>query len=309
MLKWISEKVENARIAWSFPDYEKAKREEHLAAADHRFSSAGIEREIAELAQGPTREAAIKFGPQEASLNADITANRKLVEQLRQKLAVLERSYKDELDCLYRKVADAKISIDALYEEKSDAHEAIRDAKSSIDHWYRMSDCYLGNKGREIPKSRIFGRSQNDLEYYKSQKASAISSLRDCQEEIEKLKYNRASYFKEIEAIKDERRYMYKLKSEGATVPDVKSSISEIVSSMSKLETSLREIKADRDRFVQVSRIKLGIPEREREVDRIKTARLEYIKSFDSDVSVAQREQQHRLEWLTRHSEKRKRAG
>src|SRR6478672_725388 len=194
MLKWISEAFENARIAWSFPDYEKARREEHLAAAVRRFPTQKLEREIAELAQAPAREAALKFGPPAAALKAEIAADRERDRVLRQKLAVFERNYKKELDDLHLKLGEAKEALDELYEEKNEAHKAFNDAKSSIDHWYRMSNCYLGNRGREIPKSRIFGRSQNDLDQYKSEKSSAARTIERLREDIEDMKDDKVSH-------------------------------------------------------------------------------------------------------------------
>lgn len=222
MLKWISEAFENARIAWSYPDYEKARREEHLAAAVRRFPTQKLEREIAELAQAPAREAALKFGPPAAALKAEIAADRERDRVLRQKLAVFERNYKKELDDLHLKLGEAKEALDELYEEKNEAHKAFNDANSSIDHWYRMSNCYLGNRGREIPKSRIFGRTQNDLDHYKSEKTSAARTIERLREEIEDTKDDKVRYFKEVTALKALRQQMFDLKTGGATASGLK---------------------------------------------------------------------------------------
>jgi len=302
MFKWISDAFENTRIAWSFPDYEKARREEHLAAADRRFPTEKLEREIAELAKAPSREAALKFGPTAAALRAEIAADRERDRVLRQKLAVFERNYKKELDDLYLKLGEAKEALDELYEEKNEAHKAFNDAKSSIDHWYRMSNCYLGNRGREIPKSRIFGRSQNDLDHYKSEKSSAARTIARLREEIEDTKDDKVRYFKEVTALKALRQQMFDLKTGGASAAGLKSAISENGSSLSKREARLGTIEGERAAFLAQSRMALGIPEREQDVQRIKMARQAFIQSFESSASVAQRKEQHRREWRARHS-------
>ena len=116
MFLWISEKFEAARIAWSFPDYERARREEHLAAADRQFPTQKQERELAELGQALAEEAALKFDPAAASLKAEIAADRERGQELRQKLAFFERDYKNEIDDLYKKVGSAKKALDVLYE-------------------------------------------------------------------------------------------------------------------------------------------------------------------------------------------------
>lgn len=302
MFKWISEKFETARIAWSFPDFEKARREEHLAAAVRRFPTQKLERELAELAQAPAREAALKFGPPAASLKAEIAADRERVRELRQKLAVFERDYKKEIDDLYKKVGDAKEALDDLYEEKNTAHKAVSDAKASIDHWYRMSNCYLGNRGREIPKSKIFGRSQNDLEYYKSQKASAVKTLALCREEIDEIKDERSKLFEKIKSSKQSRQNMFDLRAEGATASALKLAISETSSSLLTREERIKIIDDERVTFLRQSWVALGIPEREQEVKRIKTVRQNFIMSFESSASVAQRKERHRREWRARNS-------
>ena len=302
MFKWISKAFEDARIAWSFRGYEKVRREEHLAAAFRRFPTEELEREIAELAQAPAREAAQKFGPPAAALKAEIAADRERDRVLRQKLAVFERNYKKELDELYRKVGEAKEALDELYEEKNDAHKEFKDARDSVDHWYRMSDCYLGNRGKEIPKSRIFGRSQNDLDHYKSQKSAAAESIARLRDEIEDIKDDKSKCFAEIAALKALRQQMFDLRTEGATASALKSAISENGSSQSKRETRLSAIEDELAVFLRHSRMALGIPEREQNVERIKTARQTFIESFDSSASVALRKARHRREWLARHS-------
>lgn len=302
MLKWISATIEDARIAWSFLGYQKAKRAEHLADADHRFSSEKLEREIAKLFRGPTQEAAIRFGQPAASLNAEITTNRERIREFSRKIEVLQRNYTKELSDLYEKVADAKTSLSDLYEEKSEAHEEIRDAKESIDHWYRMSNCYLGNKGREIPKSRIFGRSQNDLEGFKSDKSDAINKLKRCQNAIAELHADKASYSEEINKVKNAQLVMRSIMNRGVTVPSLNKAVADASSSISELTARINDIEIKCASFLHESKINLGIPEREAEVIRIKKRHQDYIKAFDSVDAVAQRKAQHKREWRTRNS-------
>ncbi|RYG88063.1 MAG: hypothetical protein EON59_05575 [Alphaproteobacteria bacterium] len=261
-----------------------------------------MEREIAELAQAPAGEAALKFGPPAAALKAEIAADRERDRVLRQKLAVFERNYKKEIDGLYQKLGEAKEELDELYEEKNEAHKAFNDAKSSVEYWYRMSNCYLGNRGKEIPKSRIFGLSQNDLDHYKSEKSSAAKTIARVREEIEVTKDDKVRYFTEITALKALRQRMFDLKTEGATASGLKSAISENGSSLSKREARLGAIEEERAAFLGQLRMALGIPEREHDVQRIKTARQAFIQSFESGASVAKRKEQHRREWHARHS-------
>lgn len=301
MFRWITEALENARIARDFRQSEEVTRELHLAAADRRFPTKHLEREIAGLARAPAREAALRFGPPAAALRAEIAGDRERARELRQKLSVLERNYKGELDELHRKVRAASEELDDLNEEKNLAHKDFEKAKSSIDHWYRMSNCYLGNRGKEIPKSRMFGRSQNDLEYYKSKKSDAAKRLGVLREEIEELKDDKLRYRQAIEATKASRQEMFDLRKSGATASALKQEISEHEAMQSEREARLRRIEGERAAFVAQARHSLGIPERQQEVERIKAARQAFRESFDSSASVARRREQHGREWRARH--------
>jgi hypothetical protein len=298
MFRWLAERVEDARIAASFPGYDKARREEHLTAAKRRFSTARLEREIATLACEPAREAALRFGPAAAALRAELAGDRERMRELRRRLALLERDYKAELNGLYAKVRETREALGDLYEERDEARKVLADAQSSIDHWYRMSNCYLGNRGRKVPRSRVFGRSQNDLDYEKAQKAKAIARLNDCRAEIEDLRALRAQHGAEIERVKAARSEMFTLKADGARLGAIRAEISDLTLVLSEREASLQRVEDDRSRFLLQARVSLGIPEREQEVERLRAARRDSLKAFESAAAVAARKAQHRRDWL-----------
>lgn len=301
MLGWALKELEKTRVAWSYIGHERDERRRHLAIAGDRFPTSDLEQEIADLSRTLASEVALRHDPIGAPLLEGAEHDRQTLRSLRRQIAVLERDYKSELDELHARIGSTKAMLDHLYADKDEIHEEIETTKASIDHWYRMSDCYLGNRGRKIPKSRLFGRSQDDLDHYKVRKASALQALDSCRQEIDEAKAIKAGLVRDLAELMASRQEMRDMRARGVSVESLQVAIVQATSSLRAGEARIRDFQVERARFEAERRADLGIPERGEELKRMRSAREAFVKSFDSLAAIRQRKEEHLSVWRAKH--------
>lgn len=297
MIPWLNHHLHRVRIALAYPRFEKARRVEHQQIANARYSTEHLHAEVRELVARADAQASAEFDAPLAATQADLAKCEARIAEFRHQHDLLQRSFQDELDEHYARVADLTVRIDALYEEKRDAHEQRQAAQASIDNWYQQSRSSFGHKGREIPKRNLFGRSQDDLEFFKAKKSSSIATIRECADEIATLKEERGDVFELINALKLERREMFKLKRQGLTSPMLLAQISELSEVRDRLAQEVSRLRREKGTFIREAHRSLGIGKLEQEIARLDSERQCFLASFDTAENKAKLKVEHERAW------------
>jgi hypothetical protein len=298
VLKGIRDAIQGAKVALDFIKYNRIKRKEHREIAKKRFSTAEIECELTGLIGTLQRQVEVEFDYPVLKMNSEIKSINARISVYERQSVLLQRSYDVEIGNLYGKLSKLKVEIDDTFVEKSEARSQMQDAQASIDHWYRMSNCYVGNRGREIPKSALFGRSQNDLDYYKSNKESAYKLLSECGRAIADLRDERDSLKVELSKVKSDKNEMIALKKSGININENTKNIRIENQHSARILQSINEINNSKSLFLLSERSRLGIVARESLIEKMNIVRVIYIKSFDTKAEKLRRKQNHRQEWF-----------
>ncbi len=324
--------VQDIRIDADYPRYELEQRRAHEAAASRRFDTTQLEREIGAIRRSAEAEGLAAFGPRINELGASIKALQPAITQLRWQLDLLTRDYRQELEQLYGEKASLLETKQELteqmeelrkeraeaHDELSDAYDELKKAKSSIDSWYAKSDrtpWLFGNGGRRLPKRSMFGQSFGDLEGYKADRSRACDEIGACKaaiaDVVERQKANameRAEnreelnrVFESIKAVKEARQCMFDLKDQGVRRHQVEAHLSGQVGRETALKTELERCSKAQAEFVKQRTFRLGIAERQSEVEEIKMQRSQFISAFDAPSKEAERRAAHRNWWQAHH--------
>lgn len=202
MLKWLSSIGREFRISLDWPRFDKEEHHRYVTQAYERFPTQGMEADLDERLKRVRDEAGAKFNADRDRLNMAAGALQPKVTEANRLVSLFQRNYHAELEALYAeknrlhseiqlKKAEKSSeyeSLSELHEEKKELHKKRQRLTSEIDSWYAEAKRHpklLGKKNREIPRSSLFGISQNSLESAKRSRELLQRKLTKVQERIE----------------------------------------------------------------------------------------------------------------------------
>jgi len=329
VFSWLKKIIQNIRIAFAFPSYNKERRQRCLASAARHFSTKEIELDVKKRMQPILLEVRTRFDISIEELEKEISEIELELSNHRLLLRIFERDYKEELESIYserkRLFAEKDELIQEkqpLYEkkkvshkEKKEAYEEVKYYQSAIDSWYSRSKrtTYLfGKKGKKIPKRSLFGQSQGDLDDYKYSRDEAYEIVSSSKENIAKLNRRIGSIDErikglnndahqrklDIEKIKQDRQHMFDLRTQGLSREKLLFEVKAYDKRLSRKHVKLTGIKNVRIVFLEKEKHKAGVDELERKIRLIEYQKKKYIDEFDSKASVKERKLEHREKWL-----------
>lgn len=133
MFEWLIHLVDDARIAYASIGYERECKKQWVADADHTYSTAHLEKDINTLLAEPLRHILSAFDIPIRALESRRENACLVVSDAKKKLAILERSYKAELDAAYKAKNEASEALEECRRELSVAYDDLNSAKSSLD--------------------------------------------------------------------------------------------------------------------------------------------------------------------------------
>lgn len=322
--------VQDIRIDADFPRYEQEKRADHESAANLRFDTTQLEREIDDIVRAAEADGNAAYGDYLCWLGTSIYALQSRIKEHRTQLELLGRDYRQELEALYAEKASLQSAksglladMKALKKERSDAqaelseaYDDLDEAKSSIDSWYSKSErtpWLFGNGGKELPKRSLFGQSFGDLDGYKADRARACDDIGSCKSDIDEIaarqKANRVlldenkacldRVTESIGAAKASRQQMFDLKDQGVQRHQVEADLAELVRREAVLQKDWNHQTSAMAALVEQQATRLGIEERKCAVLALREKRAQYLIAFDAPEQRAARQQAHRDWWLS----------
>ena len=156
MFKWLTDLVDDARIAVAYLGYERESKKQWVADAERNFSTTHVEQDIKARMAEPLRHVASTFNAPISELEARRAKVRRVVSEAEDKLAILERDYKSELDAAYATLNETRAELDECRKNLTDAHDELKEAKDNLDSWYsRAEGNWFGNGGKKTAESRL----------------------------------------------------------------------------------------------------------------------------------------------------------
>jgi chromosome segregation ATPase len=299
MFKWLTNLVDDARIALAYIGYERECKKQWLAEAERDFSTTHVEQDIKARMSEPLRHVASTFNAPIGELEARRANVRRVVSEAKKTLAILERDYKSELDAAYATLNETRTELDECRKNFSDAYDELKTAKSNLDSWYSKAEGnWFGNGGKKLPKHAFFGQDLSDRDRYKSRRDSAARDVGRFKSERTHIERHLDEARARVKQIKDERQVMLDLKKEGFDKRIVTSAINTGNNDLRTLCEEIAKIEKSRDQFIHQSKVSLGIYDLEKEVERLRSEKDARIKAFDSEPVMLERKAKHRTEWL-----------
>ncbi len=332
MFKAIKTFIQNARVNFDYPRYERELRKDHLAQAELRFDSSELNREASQIRSQATIAGEQKFSGDINPLRCQVSAIETELQKNQQLLLVFERDYKTELDDLYARKNHLLEQKNALIEESKsikadrteahddlkDAYEDLEDAKGDVGRWYSKSErnpLLFGNGGKKLPRHSIFGQSHGDLSAAKSRRGQAVGDIGSGKRRLASIKAKQAENRQDIEKnfadvgevkelitkVKADRQRMYDLKAEGFDPTVLRNAIQSSQSSLAELKRRLQVLEDRQRALVVETQARLGLGEKEAAILALQKSKAKFIDDFDSETSQATRRDEHRKQWVAGH--------
>lgn len=302
MFRWLTDFVDDARIALAYIDYETKCRKKWVADAERIYSTENIRRDITERMVAPTLYVAEAFDAPIRLLERDLENNTQAVSEAKAKLAILTRDYKSELDRAYVMLNETRGKLDKCNQSLAGAYDDVKNAKHDLDAWYAKAEGnWLGNGGKKLPNHAFFGQDLSDRDRYKSRRDSAAKEIARCKTERSRLgeRFNEAR--DAVQQIKDARQKMFDLKKAGFDKRLVNAVIDHGHIKARSIETQIAQLTESRSVYLAQAKDELGVNKLEGEIRRLEQACLAQIKEFASASASAVRKAKHREEWLAAH--------
>lgn len=302
MFKWLTNLVEDARIAFAYFGYEHECKKQWVADAERNFSTKHVEQDIKAHMAEPLRQVASTFNAPISELEARRTNVCRVVSEAKDKLFILERDYKSELDAAYATLNEIRAELDECRKNLSDAYDQLKVAKNNLDSWYsRAEGNWFGNGGKKLPKHAFFGQDLSDRDRYKDDRDSAASDVGRYKAERTRIGSRMDAARAMVKQIKDARQVMFDLKKEGFDKRIVTHAINTGNNDLRTISEEITQIEKSRDQFIHLSKLSLGVYDLEKEVERLRREKDARIKAFDSEPVILERKAKHRAEWLAAH--------
>lgn len=299
MFKWLTNFVDNARIAFAYIGYERECKKQWVADAERHYSTAQVEQEIARRMAEPLRHVASAFDAPICDLEAKRQNVARVVAEARDKLVILERDYKYELDSAYAAMNETREELNACRQNLSHAYDELNSAKRSLDSWYsRAEGNWFGNGKRKLPKHAFFGQDLSDRDLYKSQRDSAAHAVGRYKSERSSIEQRLDSARASVQRIKHARQAMFDLKKSGFDKRIVTSAINNGNADLQSIDAEIANLQQERTSYIHQAKDSLGVFALENELTRLNLEKETRIKAFDSEAMVVERKAKHRAEWL-----------
>lgn len=301
MFKWLTNLIDDARVAFDFLGYERECRRQWVADADRTYSTAHVEKEIRERMAEPLRHSASAFDNPIRDLESRIDGIHRVVDEANEKLAILNRDYQSELDAAYKIKNEASAELEECRRQLSEAHNELSSAKRSLDSWYSKAEgTWFGNGGKKLPEHAFFGQDLSDRDRYKSKRDSAARDVGRYKSERNSISHRLDDVRSRIGEIKEARQKMFDLKKAGFDRRIVTSAISNGTTELRTIAEEVERLKNNRRDYLQQSKATRGVFELEAEIDRLKKNREAKINAFDDEAQLIERKHQHRLAWMAK---------
>ena len=299
MFNWLRNLATDIRIAHAYGGYETQCRKQWVAEAQRTFSTASLEQEIEARMAEPTRHVSATYTQPIQEFESRRDGTRKVVADAQQKLAILRRDYRGELDAADKELKQAKEDLAECRRNLSGAWVDFHSARASLDAWYaRAEGNWFGNGGRELPRHAFFGQDLADRDYYKSERDSAWQAINAHKAERAKLERRQKDAHAKMQRVKAAQQAMVDLRKKGFDRRIVRSAIDDGNRRIASAERDIARLAEARDGYLQQVRRSLGILDLEAQIQRLRDECDARIKAFDDEASVAERKATHRAEWL-----------
>lgn len=299
MFKWLTNLVDDARIAIAYLGYERECKKQWVADAERNFSTTHVEQDVKARMVEPLRHVASTFNSPIRELEARRANVRRVVSEAEDKLAILDRDYKSELDAAYATLNETRIELDKCRKNLSEAYDELKEAKDKLDSWYsRAEGNWFGNGSKKLPKHSFFGQDLSDRDRYKDDRDSASQDIGRYKSERTRIERCLDEARTEIAQVKKSQQAMFDLKKEGFDKRVVTSAINTGNNDLRTIGDDISQIEKSRDQFIHRSKLSLGVYDLEKEVERLRREKDVRIKSFDSEPVMLERKAKHRAEWL-----------
>lgn len=299
MFEWLTNLVDDARIAYAFLGYKRECKKKWVADADRTYSTTNVEDDIKTRMAEPLRHILNTFDIPIRDLESRRENARRVISDAKEKLAILERDYKTELDAAYKAQNEASEELEECRSKLSVAYDDLNSAKSSLDSWYsRAEGNWFGNGGKKLPNHAFFGQDLSDRDRYKDLRDSTAHDVGRYKSErssiVSQLNDARAT----VKQIKDARQEMFDIKKAGFDKRIVTSAINNGNRELRTIGEEVARLAKARSDYIHQAKVSLGIYELEKEIERLRQAKDARIKAFDSEPVVLERKAKHRAEWL-----------
>lgn len=299
MFKWLTNLVDDARIAFSYLGYERECKHNWMAEAERTYSTTRTEQDIKTRMAEPLLHVASTFNAPIRDLESTRENVKCVVTASKEKLATLDRDYKSELDVAYKLQNEVSEELDECRRKLSSAYDELNAAKSSLDSWFsRAEGNWFGNGGKKLPKHAFFGQDLSDRDHYKARRDSAARGVGRYKAERSSVAHSLDAARAAVKSIKEDRQKMFELKKEGFNRRIVTSTINNGINDLCTIGEEIARLENVRDEFVHQSKTSLGVYTLETEIDRLRRAKESHIKAFDNEASVHERKAKHRALWL-----------
>lgn len=299
MIKWLTNLVDDVRIAFAYISHEKECRKQWVADAEQTYSTAQVDQYIKDRMAEPLRHVSSTYEVPIRDLESRRENARRVVAEAHEKLAILERDYKTELDAAYKTQNETSDELEECRQKLSSAYDDLNSAKSSLDSWYsRAEGNWFGNGGKQLPKHALFGQDLSDRDHYTARKDSAAREVGSFKSERSSIARRLNDARATVKRIKYARQEMFDLKKAGFDKRIVTSAINNGNNELHSIGAEIAQLAKSRDEYVNRAKASLGVYVLEAEISRLRQERDAHIKAFDSESVVLKRKAKHRAEWL-----------
>lgn len=299
MFAWLTTLVDDARIALAYPAYERECRAQWEQEAERRYCTVGLVREVRSRMAPALHHCAVTFDAPLRELEDRRERVNRVIADAEEKLAVLRRDYRSELDTAYAEQHEASAELAACRSRLSQAHAELRDAKASLDAWYaRAERSWFGNGGEKLPTHSFFGQDLNDRDRYKSRRDGAARGVATLKAERARIAQRLDEARATVAAIKEARQQMFDLKAEGYDQRIVTSALAHGRQELQIIDDDLERLHRARSEYLDKAKAANGVDELEAKIARLKREKESRVRAFDDETNVIERKASHRAAWL-----------
>lgn len=299
MIKWLTNLFDGVRIGFAYFSYEEECRKQWVADANRTYSTAQVEQYIKDRMAEPLCHVSCTYDAPIRELESKRENVRRVVADAKEKLAILERDYKTELECAYKAQNETREELNECLQNLSGAYDDLNSAKRKLDSWYSKAEGnWFGNGGKQLPKHAFFGQDLSDRDHYKSERDSAARAVGRYKAERSRIGCRLDEARATVQRTKAARQAMFDLKKAGFDKRIVTSAINNGNNDLHSIGEEIAQLAKSRDDYVHRAKESLGVYALEAEISRLRQERDVRIKEFDSESVMLERKAKHRVEWL-----------
>lgn len=299
IFKSLSSVLDDARIAYSFREYERNARVHHLTSAERRFSTTELERDIANRMAPAHEFAAKRFQHPMDKFKAIMTQLHFDLQNSRERLAIFERDYKGDLDALYERKSQLIDELRSINQAKQEAYSDLEDASDDLARWHSKSTrSFFGNGGKALPKHSFFGQSLGDRDELKCDRDSAGTDISSCKEQAAIVKKELDQVSSGIAQVKADRQRMFDMRAKGYSTWGLQRTIRNDEGLLADVQSDIQFLQGRMDEFLMAAKHRTGCASLEEQIQKVRGLREAFIKLFDTTEAVDRRRSEHRKEWL-----------